>query len=56
MLFVLSQDVRNVDKGIRLDRFRDGGEERRIESAEGSVILQRDLVCIARRIRLCGLG
>jgi len=50
MHFVLPQKIRNVDERVRLDRFRDGREERRIESSEGSVILERDLVCVTGRI------
>jgi hypothetical protein len=51
MLFVLSQEIRNIDEGIGLDRLGDGGEERGIESADGSVILECDLIRVARRIR-----
>jgi hypothetical protein len=50
MLFVLFQEIRDIDEGIRLDRFRYGGKERGIESAKGDVILERDLVRVARRI------
>ena len=50
-LFVLLQKIRNVDERIRLDRFRDGREERGIESPEGSVVLERDLVRVTGRIR-----
>lgn len=51
MLFVLSQEIRNIDERIGLDRLRDGGEERGIESADGSVILECDLIRVARRVR-----
>ena len=51
MLFVLIQEIRNVDERIRIDRFRDGREERGIESSEGSVVLERDLIRVTRRIR-----
>lgn len=51
VLFVLVQEIRNVDERIRLDRFRDGREQRGIESSEGSVVLERDLVRITGRIR-----
>lgn len=52
MFLVLFQDIRNVDERIRVDRFRDDGEEGRVESTEGSVILQRDLIRVAGCIRL----
>jgi hypothetical protein len=52
MLFVLSQEIRDIDERIGLDRVRDGGEERGIESADGSVILECDLIRVARRVRL----
>ena len=51
MLFVLVQEIRNVDERIRLDRFRDGREQGGVESSEGSVVLERDLVRITGRIR-----
>ena len=51
VLFVLFQEIRNVDERIRVDCFRDGGEERGIESSEGSVVLERDLIRVTGRIR-----
>jgi hypothetical protein len=51
MLFVLFQEIGNVDERIRVDRFRDGREERGIESSEGSVVLERDLVRVTGRVR-----
>jgi len=50
MLFVLFQEIRNVDERIRVDRFRDGREERGIESLEGSVVLEGNLIRVTGRI------
>ena len=50
MLFVLFQEIHNVNKRIRVDRFRDGREERGIESSEGSVVLEGNLIHVTGRI------
>jgi hypothetical protein len=51
MLFVLFQEVHNVDERIGFESFRDSGQKRRIEPANGSVILERELISVTRRIR-----
>ena len=53
MLFVLFQQVHDVEKRIGPDSFRDCGEEGRVESAQGSVVLECDFIGVTRRIWLC---
>ena len=52
MLFVLFQQVHDVDERIRPDGFRDRGEEARVETAQGSVVLERNFIRVTRRIWL----
>lgn len=52
MPFVLFQQVHDVDERIRPDGFRDRGEEARVETAQGSVVLERNFIRVTRRIWL----
>jgi hypothetical protein len=56
MVFVLFQQVHDVDERIRLHGFRDRGEEGRVKSAQGSVVLERNFIGVTRRIWLCASG